>query len=103
MKRSELNFNDDKVIIDVFKCATEVFGYGLAVPSAHPCGWDWLDFSCISNDEDDILEYQFESYNISDGYGDGNYEGLTLREILIKTDGKFAFQTNRNNIDWNND
>lgn len=102
MKRSELNFNDDAVIIEIFECAVEVLGGGIAVPtSTHPCGWDWLDLEFIG--KENILEHQFESSDISNGYGNSEYEGLTLREILLKTNGKFAFQVGCCTIDWEHD
>ena len=101
MSRKDLNFNDDKTILDIFNCANEFYGCGIAVPitDGHPCGWEWLDFTNVEN----ILEHQFEDYEISNGCGVGEYTGLILKKILIQTDGKFAFEVNVNSIDWDKD
>lgn len=101
MSRKELDFNKDETILDVFNCAKEVYGSGIAVPveNGHPCGWEWLDFKYI----DDILHDKFEDSDVSDGYGSGTYTGLTLKEILNKTKGRFAFEVNVNNINWEQD
>ncbi|APR02553.1 hypothetical protein EXM90_19095 [Clostridium botulinum] len=101
MKRNELDFNDNITILDIYSCANEVFGEGIAVPveNGHPCGWEWLDFKFI----DDILTDKFESSDISNGCGNGEYEDLTLKEILLKTNGKFAFEVNEYTINWDKD
>ena len=101
MSREELDFNKDETITEVFKCAKEVYGSGIAVPVeyGHPCGWEWLDFSNI----DDILKDKFDDSDISNGCGVGEYTDLTLKEILLKTKGKFAFEVNVNTIDWDKD
>lgn len=101
MNRKELDFANDVTISDIYKCAIEVFGSGIAVPinNGHPCGWEWLDFEYVDN----ILKHKFDSNEISGGCGNGDYENLTLKEILFKTNGKFAFEVNRNTIDWDKD
>lgn len=101
MNRKELDFNNDETIKDVYSCANEVFGGGIAVPSedGHPCGWDWLEFEEV----EDILTHTFEGYEISSGYGSEEYLNLTLRDILKITNGKFAFEVNRNTVNWDED
>lgn len=104
--RENLNFDNDRIIIDIYDCATEVYGKGIAVPTirdGHPCGWDWLDFGEIFSEDLDILTYKFCDYDISKGFGCGEYEDKTLKEILKITNGRFAFEININNIDWYND
>lgn len=102
MNRKELDFNDNKTISDIYNCANEVYGGGIAVPvdgGGHPCGWEWLDFE----DVDNILEHEFEDYEISNGCSNGDYTDRTLKEILKMTNGKFAFEVNVNTIDWDKD
>lgn len=107
MNRKEMDFNDDKVVEQVYSCAKEVYGSGIAVPIEdwHPCGWEWIDFSDIdeSDVDFDLKHYKFKCHNISNGFGSDEYEELTLKEILLKTKGKFAFEVNVNTIDWNKD
>lgn len=88
---------DDQIIKDIFNCANEVYGQGIAIPSSnHPCGWDWLDFSCT----DDILTDIFYPYNVSNGiYEFHKVEDKTLKEILEITEGKFLFEINTC-LDW---
>jgi len=101
LKGNKLDFNDDKTILSIYNGANKVFGGGIAVPveNGHPCGWEWLDFKFI----DDILIDKFESSDISNGCGNGEYEDLTLKEILLKTNGRFAFEVNTNTINWDKD
>ena len=110
MSRKELNFDDNKIIEDIYKCAKEVYGNGIAVPveNGHPCGWEWLNFKNLGGAIDDdgysALEiWMFEDEDISNGCGTDCYYGLTLKEVLKKTNGKFAFEVNVNSIDWDND
>lgn len=99
--RKDLNLDDDKTILDIYNCANEVYGGGIAVPvdGGHPCGWEWLDFE----DVEDILKHEFEDYEISNGCSNGDYTDRTLKEILKTTNGKFAFEVNVNSIDWDKD
>lgn len=99
--RKDLNLDDDSIIVDIYNCAKEVYGGGIAVPvdGGHPCGWEWLDFE----DVDDILTHNFEDYEISNGCGNGDYTDKTLKEILKSTNGQFAFEVNVSNINWDND
>ena len=91
--------NGNELIIDIVKCAKEIFCNGLYVPStAHPCGWDFISFESIDL-EDDVLEYTIESSDICDGaYSWHDYEGLTIKELLEKTKGKYAFEIG--SMDW---
>lgn len=93
--KKEIDYTSDEIIKEIYDCAMNVFCHGIAVPSdRHPCGWDWLDFECIV-DENDVLEYEFSLSEISGGiYEDHDYEFLTLKEILIETEGKFLFELN---------
>jgi len=101
LSRKQLDFSSDEVIIDVLGCANGVYGGGIAVPidGGHPCGWEWIDFK----DVEDILEHKFEDCEISDGCSNGDFTDKTLKEILKITEGKFAFEVNRNSIDWETD
>jgi hypothetical protein len=96
-KQIELN-ND--TIVQIVKCAKEIFGDGIYIPSdMHQCGWDFITFECISKSKDDILSYQFDNWDINDGnYDEHPYIGKTLKEILEITNTKFAFELNQ--IDW---
>lgn len=104
MSRKDLNFKDDKIILDIFNCAKEVYGSGIAVPvyGGHPCGREWLGFENI-DDEDNILTYEFQDADISNGCSNGDYTDRTLKEILEITEGRFAFEVNTNNINWDED
>lgn len=101
--RRNFNFDDDSLIQDIFNCAKEVYGAGIAIPvdGGHPCGWDWIDFSCMNKD-DDILTYKFDNLDISNGCSNGDYVGKTLKEILKITEGKFAFEVG-SYINWYED
>lgn len=52
--------------------AAKYFAKGVYVPNTepngHPCGWDFVDFKYIE-DEDDVENYRFEYSDISNGYG----------------------------------
>lgn len=104
MSRKDLNFKNDKTIVDIFNCAKEVYGYGIAVPvyDGHPCGWEWLGFENI-DDKENILTYEFEDADISNGCSSGDYIGRTLKGILEMTEGRFVFEVNTNNINWYED
>lgn len=93
-----VDYTSDEIIKEIYDCAMNVLGHGIAVPSNnHPCGWDWIDFEYIDGD---ILEYKFNPNQISNGnYEDSEYDWLTLKEILIKANGKFLFEINCS-IDW---
>lgn len=95
-----VDFKDSEVLKQIYTGAMEVFGQGIAIPSDnHMCGWDWIDFEYVDNAEE-ILEYRFDSTDISNGiYGRHEFSGLTLKEILIKTKGRFLFEINCN-VDW---
>lgn len=88
----DLDFNDNKNVLEVYDCAMEYFGYGIYVPckEGHPCGWDFIDFKWV--DRDNILEYEFDSSDISNGYGSDEFEGKTLKEILLMIDGYFEME-----------
>lgn len=94
-----IDYTSDEIIKEIYNGAMNVFCHGIAVPSdSHPCGWDWLDFECV--DEDEVLEYEFSLSDISNGiYEEHDYEFLTLKEILIKTEGRFLFELNTR-ISW---
>ena len=83
---------DDKVIKDIFSCAKEVYGGGIAIPSdKHPCGWDWLDFDSMGSP----LNHTFDIHDISNGiYEDSIHEDCNLREVLETVNGKFLFEVN---------
>lgn len=98
--RENLDFSSDEAIQDIYDCAMNVYGKGIAIPSNyHPCGWDWLDFTFV----DDILEHEFQSFEISNSCGNPAYLFNTLKEILKKTNGEFAFEVNCFNINWYED
>lgn len=84
----------DKLIQDIYDCAIHVYGHGIAVPSkTHPCGWAWINFEDIDiEDGDNILIHAFDCSDINDGWGENDLEGLTLKQILEKTKGKFLFE-----------
>jgi hypothetical protein len=110
VSRKKLNFDDTKVIEDIYKRAKEEYKNGIAVPveNGHPCGWEWLSFEylggAIEDDGYSSLDiWVFEDEDISNGCGTDCYYGLTLKEVLKKTNGRFAFEVNGNNIDWDND
>lgn len=95
-----IDYKNDEIIKDIYDCAMTVFGHGIVVPSDnHPCGWDWLDFECVCGEEY-IVDHRFSAFEISNGaYEDHKYEGMTLKEILEITGGKFLFEINTN-VDW---
>lgn len=84
---------DDDILVEIVRVAKEVFGNFIFVPSdEHPCGWDTLSFDEIE-EYDEILEYKFDHHDISNGcYSNHEYEGKTLREILVETKNKFEFE-----------
>ena len=90
-----IDYTSDEIIEGIYDYAMNVYCHGIAVPSdVHPCGWGWLDFEGII-DENEILEYKFSLSDISNGiYEEHDYEFLTLKEILIKTEGRFLFELN---------
>jgi hypothetical protein len=98
---NKIDYTSDKVIQDIYTSAMEVFGHGIAVPSElHPCGWAWIDFSYIDIVAgDNILIHTFYCSEINDGWGEDSLDGLTLKQILEKTEGRFLFEINTN-IDW---
>jgi len=85
-------------LMEIIKCAKEIFCQGIYVPcNEHPCGWDFISFEYL--DIEDILTYQFEGYDISNGIYDSHpFIGLTLEEILKETNERFAFEIGQ--IDW---
>ena len=86
-----VDYTSDEILREIYDCAMNVFCKGIAAPDdCHPCGWSWIDFNIV----DDILTYEFEQDDINDNLGDSKYVGNTLREILIKTEGKFLFEIN---------
>lgn len=96
--RKGVDYTDNKVLEDIYNCAMEVFCHGIYVKSdKHPCGWDFLNFQDI--DKEEILEYMFDLDDICEGcYSEHEFEGLTLKEILIKAEGHFCFEVQ--DIDW---
>ena len=97
-------FNDDEITLDLAKYVyngAKSFGEGIYVPNTepncHPCGWDFVDFQYIEN-EDDVENYRFEYSDISNGYGSDDFDSMTLLEILKKVHGQVAFELNQ--IDW---
>lgn len=87
--KNNIDITKDEDIKRIYDCAMEVFCDGIAVPSDnHPCGWDWIDFKYV----DDILTYKFDYSNISNGIGNNDFEGKTLKEILKFTKGRFLFE-----------
>ena len=79
-----VDYTKDDILEEIYDAAMNVFCHGIYIKSnKHPCGWDFIDFECISEDES-ILKYKFDVNDISDGcYNEHIYEGLTLKEILI--------------------
>lgn len=88
---------DDK-LIEIVKCAKEIFCGGIYVPcNEHPCGWDFISFGYIKIE--DILDYQFENYDISKAiYDEHPFCDMTLKEILEETEGRYVFEIG--SIDW---
>ena len=97
--RKGTDYTNDDVLKEIYICATEVFTDGIAVPdNSHPCGWSWIDFDGV----DDILTYKFKCEDINNNFGDSELEGMTLKEILIKANGRFLFEINTY-VDWEED
>ena len=98
---SKIDYTSDEVIQDIYDCAMDVFCQGIAVPSElHPCGWAWISFEDIDIDEEDnILIHTFYCSEINGGWGEDDLEGLTLKQILEKIEGRFLFEINTT-IDW---
>lgn len=95
--KDNVDYTKDEIIKEIYNGAMDAFCQGIAVPSNnnHPCNWDWLDFKQIDNEdvEYDILHYKFELDDISNGiYSNHEYEGLTLKQVINKTKGKFLFE-----------
>jgi hypothetical protein len=97
---AKLNEITDEIVIQVVKCAKEIFCDGIYVPSKkHLCGWDFISFECIPNKKCCILENTFEIYYITNGcYEEHKFEDKTLKEILTMTNGVYAFE--KESIDW---
>lgn len=97
-------FTDNEINLDLAKYVyngAKSFGEGIYVPNdkpnGHPCGWDFIDFKYIEN-EDDVENYRFEDSDISNGYGSGEFTDCTLLEILQMVHSQVAFKLNQ--IDW---
>lgn len=86
----------DELVLEMIKVSKEVFGGMIFIYSDHHHSmYDLLSFENIDEDmtEDEKLEYKFKLCDISDGiYEYHPYEGLTLKEILIKSNGRFNFE-----------
>ena len=95
--KKNIDYTDDKIIQEIYECANNTFGHGIAVPSnSHPCGWDWIDFEGMDN----VLTDKIFLADINDGsYDYHEFDGLMLKEILAITEGKFLFEINCN-VDW---
>jgi hypothetical protein len=91
---------DEKTVIEIVKCAKETFCDGIYVPcNTHPCGWDFISFENFEAVSTDAIDYPIDCDVISDGiYNYHPYEGLTLIDILGKTNGKYAFEIG--SINW---
>lgn len=86
----------DELVLELIKVSKEIFGGCIFIyADHHHSGYDILSFDNIDEDIHDLekLEYKFELCDISEGIYDYHpYEGLTLKEILIKSDGRFSFE-----------
>lgn len=87
----------DELVLELIKVSKEVFGGYIYIYADHHhhSGYDILNFENIDEDVYDLenLEYKFELCDISDGIYDFHpYEGLTLKEILVKANGRFSFE-----------
>jgi hypothetical protein len=94
------NITDD-LIVEIARCAKDVFSNGIYVPSdKHYCGWDFISFEDIStNSRISILTDTFDIFAITNGcYEEHEFEGKTLKEVLILTDGVYEFE--KENIKW---
>ena len=97
-------FKDDEITVDLAKYVyngAQSFAEGIYVPNdepnGHPCGWDFISFEYIDN-ENEALSYWFENSDISNGYGSESFVGKTLLEILKMVHGQVAFE--KDQIDW---
>lgn len=105
MSKKNIDYKSDKTILDIYDCAMNISRHGIAVPSKNMWGWSWIDFTYIQNaDDDNILNHEFNSSEINDGMSESDelYEGLTLKNILQLTEGKFRFGINTD-INWDED
>ena len=87
-------------LVNIVRCAKEVFCQGIYVPcDSHPCGWDFIDFSDVTPSTVSVVTHEFDMMEISNGIYDGHpYEGMTLKQVLRETKGKYAFEIG--SINW---
>lgn len=97
-------FTDEEINLDLAKYVyngAKSFTEGIYIPNdspnGHPCGWDFITFAYIDN-EDDVKSYIFEDTDISNGYGSETFADKTLLEILQMIHGQVAFE--KYQIDW---
>lgn len=95
MKKEKLEFASNEFLKEVYE-SSKFFGEGIYVYyhktdiksyEIHPCGWDFISFENIDNDEKDycVYNYMFGLEDITNGlYSCHPLEGLTLKEILEK-------------------
>lgn len=78
---------NDEYIKEIYECAMKYFGNGIYVKSedGHPCGWDFINFNMIDNDDEDynMDNYTFECSNISDCCGSDEFCGRTLKQVIL--------------------
>ena len=97
-------FEDNEITLELAKYVyngAKSFAEGIYVPNdepnGHPCGWDFISFEYIEN-ENDVENYLFDNSDISNGYGSEAFTDKTLLEILQMIHGQVAFELNQ--IDW---
>jgi len=98
-KFEDTEINNDLVKY-IYDAAVDVFCNGIYIPTSdngHPCGWDFVSFEMIDNDDsaDEIFAHEFEDYEVSNGFGSVEYIDKTLLEILKLCHGQVAFELNQ--------
>ena len=95
MKKDKLEFASNEFMKEMYE-SSKFFGDGIYIyynrPCAmreeiHPCGWDFISFEHIDNDDKDycIYNYIFGLEDITNNiYSSHPFDGLTLKEILEK-------------------
>ena len=87
-------YKTDKELIDI---VDKAYKEGIFIPcNIHPCGWDFVSFVNLKNNlkkEEDILNYCFESKDISGGiYISHPFIGLTLNQVLSFANNEFKYE-----------
>ncbi len=74
------------------------FAEGIYVPSdAHPCGWDFIDFSDIEC-SDDVTEVEIDPNDVSNGYGSEGADVTYNKEVFEE----FVVWCKKNSVTYKN-